>query len=141
MCIRDRNGTITANVTVDDVTYPDHAVAVVNASVDGVYTVSVAGKYYTVTVSGGSGSVDIDQLPVGDYTAELSATIANYNPVTGSDGFKVNNGSITASVVVDDVTYPGHAVANVTSDVDGVYTVSVEGKAVSYTHLTLPTKA
>ena len=40
------NGTIVANVTVDDVTYPDHAVAVVNASVDGVYTVTVAGKNY-----------------------------------------------------------------------------------------------
>ena len=56
-----------ANVTVDDVTYPDHAVAVVNASVDGVYTVSVAGEDYTVTVSGGTGSVDIVQLPVGVY--------------------------------------------------------------------------
>ena len=112
------NGTINADVSVDDVTYPDHAVATVTSDVDGEYTVTVAGKPYTV----------IDKLDVGEYTAELSATIANYNPVTGSDGFKVNNGTITASVVVDDVTYPDHAVATVTSDVDGEYTVTVAGK-------------
>ena len=82
-------------MTVDDVTYPDHAVAVVNASVDGVYTVSVAGEDYTVTVSGGTGSVDIVQLPVGDYTAKLTAEIPNYNPVEKSDGFKVLNGTIS----------------------------------------------
>ena len=103
-------------MTVDDVTYPDHAVAVVNASVDGVYTVSVAGD-----------SVDIVQLPVGDYTAKLTAEIPNYNPVEKSDGFKVLNGTITANVTVDDVTYPDHAVAVVNASVDGVYTVSVAG--------------
>ena len=114
-----------ANVTVDDVTYPDHAVAVVNASVDGVYTVSVAGEPYTVTVSGGTGSVDIVQLPVGDYTAELTAEIPNYNPVKESDSFEIIEGVITLHLVVDDVTYPNHPIAHVTADVDGEYYIVI----------------
>ena len=35
----------------------------------------------------------------------------------------VKNGIINAVVSVDDVTYPDHAVATVTSDVDGEYTI------------------
>ena len=58
-------------MSVDDVTYPDQAVATVTSDVDGEYNVTVAGKTYTVTVTGGTGTANIDKLDVGDYTAEL----------------------------------------------------------------------
>ena len=119
------SGTINAAVSVDDVTYPGHAVATVTSDVDGDYVLTVAGKDYPVTVTGGSGTVDIDQLPVGEYTAELSAEIPNYNPVKESDSFEIIEGVITLHIVVDDVTYPNHPIAHVTADVDGEYYIVI----------------
>ena len=88
---------------MDDVTYPGHAVATVTSDVDGDYTVTVAGKPYTVTVTDGTATVDIDQLDVGEYTAELTAEIPNYNPVKESDSFEIIEGVITLHLVVDEL--------------------------------------
>lgn len=106
-------------------TYPDHAVAVVSGSVDGEYVVTVNNKNYTVAVSGGTGSVDIDVLPVGSYTAVVTANIPNYNPVSEYDTFKVVNGIINVHIEVNDTVYPNHPIANVTATLDGDYVIVV----------------
>ena len=98
------NGTIDVNVTIDPVNYPDNAVVIVNASVDGNYTVNVDGNNYTVEVVNGTGNVTVDVLPVGEYPVDVTAVIPNYNPVSEPATLIVNNGTINVTIKVDDVT-------------------------------------
>ena len=130
-------GTIIANITVDDVTYPDHPVAVVYASVDGNYTVTVEGKQYPVEVINGTGSVDIDKLPKGNYTAYLTGDIPNYYPVSEEDNFTVKPADPDLKANVSDETprfgenitvsheLPDDATGNITYYVDGVPAVTL----------------
>ena len=64
--------TIELNITVADVVLPNRAVAIVEASFDDVYNVTVGEKVYEVTVSGGVGQVELDELPENTYLAMLS---------------------------------------------------------------------
>lgn len=57
-------------LNIDDVVYPDHAVASFSSNVMGNYTITINGKEYVVNYDdeyGESVEFDIDQLPVGTY--------------------------------------------------------------------------
>ena len=119
-------------IYIENVTYPAAPVAIINASAPGTYEVYINGRPYSVTFNEGETSKTVTgiTLPVGEgYEANVTFYETDkYNYATNSTTFNVVNGTITASVVVDDVTYPDHAVAVVNASVDGVYTVSVAGK-------------
>ena len=129
------NGTI-ENLTIEiaEVTYPNQAVAVVNASVDGTYNVTVEGKDYTVTVSQGTGNVTLDILAAADdYDAKVISLIEGYTQKTADTRFNVKPGKIEgATLTIDPVTYPEQAIAFVTSDVDGKYKILSENGLQGY---------
>ena len=53
------------NVTIDDVTYPDKAVAVVNMSAKGIINITVDGKVFNGTIDNGKITIDLTGLSAG----------------------------------------------------------------------------
>ena len=90
------------NIMVSDVHYPNKAVIIVKADVDGVYTVKVNETSVNVTVNNGEGYSEV-LLGVGDYTANLSWINDNYLVTINNDSFSVLKREITMTVtpVVD----------------------------------------
>ena len=129
---------IIENLTIEiaEVTYPNNATAVVNASVDGDYNITIDGidKEYTVTVSQGTGSVTLDILAAKDgYQATVKSLIDGYNQKIETTAFNVKPGKVEgARLTIVAVTYPEHAIAFVTSDVDGNYTIVSENGLEGY---------
>lgn len=114
-------------VVVKNVTYPNQAIAVVNATVDGKYNVSVVGidKNYTVEVKNGIGEVTLDLLPAKteEYTVKVVSLIDNCEVKDNSTKFEVKYGTINATLTIADVTYGENITAYVTATVDGNYTI------------------
>ena len=125
------NGTIDITVTVDDVNYPNNATVIIEASAPGTYNVKVNGTDYTVTVDEtGKGNRTIDVLIPNTYVVNVTAEIANYNPVKENTTFTVNKGNIQFSLVVPDVDYPNNATVTLVTDVVGQnkgYSIYVDG--------------
>ena len=69
---QNTRGVIALNVTIENVVLPNKAVAIVNASYDDIYNVTIGDKIYQVNVQGGTGQVTLDELPAGTYLAMLS---------------------------------------------------------------------
>ena len=59
-------------VSVDDITYGEDAVVIVEAEVDGEYLVYVGDEEFVVTVSDGVGDVAVSNLTVGSYVVDVS---------------------------------------------------------------------
>lgn len=118
----------TLNVTIGDVTYPEKALAVISASVDGIYILTTNDKDYVVNVTDGFGTAEIDLLNAGVYEAVVKSNLTTFN-VTGTTEFTVHNITIEyMNVNVDNVAYPDEAVVIVNADVDGLYIVTVNNK-------------
>ena len=115
-------------MTVTPATYPENATVIVNASVDGNYTVEIENKTYNVTVINGTGNVTVDVLPAGNHTATVTGEIPNYDNVTETAVVEVDKAPLDFNVTVTNPTYPDKAVVTVDSPVDGNYTVTVNGK-------------
>ena len=93
--------------------------------------VTVEGKEYPVEVINGTGTVDIDKLPTGNYTAYLTGDIPNYYPVSENDNFTVKPADPDLKANVSDETprfgenitvsheLPDDATGNITYYVDG----------------------
>ena len=102
-----------------------------SAPLSGNVIVTVAGKEYSVKVTGGKGIATGDKLAAGTYAfAAVWAGDDNYNIVTENGDFKVNK--IDSSVVVNvnniKVGEELTITVNVPSDATGDVTVSVDGK-------------
>ena len=102
-----------------------------SAPLSGNVIVTVAGKEYSVKVTGGKGIATGDKLAAGTYAfAAAWAGDDNYNIVTENGDFKVNK--IDSSVVVNvnniKVGEELTITVNVPSDATGDVTVSVDGK-------------
>ena len=124
------NGTlsdITASVVVDDVPFATQPVAVVTSSVDGTFTVTVNGKPYTVVVKDGEGNTTISELLyVGNYPVKLTGDIEGYNPFLDETvSFNVNPADVGLTIEINNVIYPGKAVATVSANASGVYNITV----------------
>ena len=102
----DKQFTVTGinkvNISVDNVTNPTHAVAIVTADVDGTYTIRISpvsstgngllfasGSTFTVNVKNGQGSQDLGALDAGKYTATASGEFDYYITEPGSTDFTV----------------------------------------------------
>ena len=86
-------------ISVDNVTYPEQPVAVVNASVDGIYIVTVNNKNYTVNVINGTGSQTLDVLFADNYNVTAVSNIYNYDIISNTTSFTVKG--IDTNVTVD----------------------------------------
>ncbi|WP_405293558.1 Ig-like domain repeat protein, partial [Methanobrevibacter sp.] len=129
-----QRGDIYFNVTVADVVYPNKAIAIVEASVDGNFTVNVNSKDYSVTVKDGKGNVTLDVLPVNKYEVSVKANASdasfnNWNTSgTNTTKFNVTNGTLAPTITVNSsVKYEDVIVVNITNAVDGTYNVNVNG--------------
>ena len=107
-----RGAITTINVTIDDVTYPSNATAVINVSnyANGTVNITVDGKVFTGTVTNGVASVNLTGLAGGNYEAIVE--------FFSSDEY---NGNLTAK---DEFTvYPNNSLITITKDKDGTYYV------------------
>ena len=123
-------------IVVDNVTYPAPATAVVNASADGEYIVYLYKgdkniENYTVTVENGIGQVSFGRLDAGDYNATVKSLMYNHVTVTNETTFRVNKGTINATIVIPDVVYGDNITAIVTANVPGVYNITYNDQVVA----------
>ena len=101
------------------------------APLSGNVIVTVAGKEYTVKVTGGKGIATGDKLAAGTYAfAAAWAGDDNYNIVTENGDFKVNKIDSSVAVNVNNIKVGEELTitVNVPSDATGDVTVSVDGK-------------
>ena len=119
---------ISIDVSVEDITYEDKAVIVVESLVDGEYLVYVDNEQFTVTVVNGTGNVSVSALTVGSHVANVTIVNGNYSGFN-STSFAVEIKQINISVVAENITYEDAAVVTVESVVDGEYLVYVDDVA------------
>ena len=118
--------TNTVNVSVEDVTYPDSVLIVINADVDGLYNLSVGGYDKVVLVENGFGNTTVF-LDAGNYSTKVSFENPYCITVINDADFEVLKGTRNVSVRAADVVYGNKAVIFVDSNVDGVYILNVSG--------------
>ncbi|MBR6024914.1 MAG: Ig-like domain repeat protein [Methanobrevibacter sp.] len=115
---------IDVSVSVDDITYGEKAVVIVEADVDGEYLVYVGDDPYVVIVDDGVGGIAVDGLTVGSYAVGVTVVDGNYSGFD-STSFDVEVKEIDVSVSVENITYGEKAVVIVVSEIDGEYLVYV----------------
>ncbi len=116
----DENVVNVVSLNVVSAVYPGDVILNINATLDGTYTVDINGTKVDVSVVSGKGSNSI-KLDAGDYVVKLG----NVTYV-----FTVSKGKNDVKVSVGDVKLPAQAVIVVTADVDGTYTVDINGTEV-----------
>ena len=126
----------TATVTSGDVTviYPANGKVTITASVAGTYTVKVGNDEYTaiVTAAGGTATVDIPTLDVGEYGISVTADLGNnYNAVSTGviNTYTVSAGTIVVTGEGATVLYPNNATITVNTSVAGTYTIKIDGRS------------
>ena len=112
-------------VSVDDITYGEDAVVIVEADVDGEYLVHVGEEEFVVTVSDGVGDVSVSNLTVGGYVVAVTVVDGNYSGFD-SDSFDVAVKPIDVLVSAENIAYGETALVFVVSEIDGEYLVYVD---------------
>ena len=114
------------NVTIDDVTYPDKAVAVVNMSAKGIINITVDGKVFNGTIDNGKITIDLTGLSAG-----VKEALVNF---TSTDAYHNNASTIVKFVVfkaksqVNLTNESTSVVAKVTDGATGTVTFYVNGR-------------
>jgi predicted RNA-binding protein with PUA-like domain len=120
--------TPTITVSAENVIYPGELIVNVISDVDGRYTVKVGDKeQYIDLIANVVGKVTFTNLSAKEYIINVNyAETENYTGAI-NDTVKVNVFKATPTIAVsaENVTYPGDLIVNITSDVDGKYTVKV----------------
>ncbi|WP_407414487.1 Ig-like domain repeat protein [Methanobrevibacter sp.] len=140
-------GTVDVNLTVDDVSYPNKPVVILNATVGGAYTITVLNgttviNTYPVTLNAGEAketTITDDLLP-GTYTIDVAATIDYYDPVKLNKTFEVTKGLLEYSIAATNITYDGTAISQVTltATVKGTEATTKKGYAIYLGDATSP---
>ena len=123
-------GQILASFLVHDVYYGNPSVFEILVSKSGSYTLNVSGLINHIEINE-SGKANLSMyLPAGDYEATLSYDDTNYelSGVTYST-FKVLPSPNNVVVSADDVTYGDLTLITLAADVDGIYSLDVNGTA------------
>ena len=116
-------------VHASDVVYGENTTIIVNADVDGQYTVIFGDRNVIVDVLNGMGEVAI-ALDAGSYSTAVEFEDTNYeNNVTGCE-FVVSKADVGLSVEVLDKVYSADVDGNVFATVDGEYMVVIGNYAV-----------
>ena len=133
---------VALDITVPDVTvnYPNKGTVKVTANNDGEYTINVNGVPYSVTVLGGEGSFDVNEvLSVGNYeiTWDIPAS-ENYTGATGNANYIVLNAA-------PDFEISGEAVINygqtntithtINDDAEGTIAYTINGTSAGSTNV------
>ncbi len=122
---------IDLDVAAQDVVYGEKTVITVSASVDGEYTLQIAGGsefHTTVTVVDGQGSFEAGALPADAYKATVFfAGNDDYNPASAETRFNVSKADVNLKVTVHDAVYPDEIVCIVSADMDGEYALTIAG--------------
>ena len=122
------------NVTIDDATYPDKAVAHVNISdyANGTINITVDGKVFNTTVTNGVATLNLEGLSAGSKVASVeffTSDAYNYN-ATASAKFTVNKANSTIVIKVENVyVYNDKIIINLaTTGSAGAVNVTINGK-------------
>ncbi|WP_296894419.1 Ig-like domain repeat protein [uncultured Methanobrevibacter sp.] len=102
------------NVTIDDVTYPDKAVAVVNMSAKGIINITVDGKVFNGTIDNGEITIDLTGLSAG-----VKEALVNF---TSTDAYHNN-----ASTIVKFVVFKAKSQVNLTNESTSVVAKVTDG--------------
>ena len=137
--------TPTIDVTIDNVIYPNKAIAVINITnkANGTVNVTVDGQTFTETVLNGQATVEL----TGDHAGPKEAfveffTTDNYNNnVTASARFTVNKASSAIRIIVDEIYKVGEDIVitlePVNSTGDITVTINGESKDVDHNQVTI----
>ena len=121
-------------ISVNNVNYNEEIIAVINASVDGKYTVIVNGKEYNVTVDKGCAFVSLDTLNSGTYNAYLKFVENNDYAIsfnfTSFEIFKLNN---YLKLEADNITYKENVIFYINASVDGDYCIFINNNSYNIT--------
>ncbi|MBQ7927788.1 MAG: Ig-like domain repeat protein [Methanobrevibacter sp.] len=119
-------------LSVENISYGEEAIIIVEADVDGEYLVYVDDEPMMVTVVNGTGNLSVSNLTVGSYDVDVNVIDGNHS---GFDytSFDVVAKQTNVSVSVGDVAYGEDAVVSVVSDVDGEYLVYVGNESMVVT--------
>ena len=117
-------------VNVTNVTYGTPSIINVFADADGTYTVNISGNIVTVDVIGGTGS-GLANLDAGTYSTSTDFSSENYETTITEANFEVKKAINNVNVSVADVTYGEESIINIIADIDGEYTVNINGTRVT----------
>ena len=117
------------NVTIDDKTYPDKVIALINMSdyANGTVNITVDGKVFNGTVENGNARIEMECLSAG-----AKVELINF---TATDKFHFNATAVSKSVVekapsqVNITREDNSVIAKVTANATGTVTFYVNGKA------------
>ena len=124
---------ISVRISIRNITYGENATVIVEADVDGNYTVTIRGVNYTVSVIEGKGNKTIPNLSVG---TQIEATVKRDDNYTGfnsttfdviksTTSIDIDFGNITGSTAPITLTLPADAGGNVTLYINGIMTQTV----------------
>ena len=119
-------GYTSAWINVADVTYPENVDLWINADMDGDYTVNVNGTIAKVKVINRRGNVLLP-LNAGTYDVILSYDNPNYDFSFNPTSFVVHQAHNNINVSVDSDSFVGTAIVQVNADIDGIYTLDING--------------
>ena len=109
---------VSVNISIENITFGDDAVVVVQADVDGNYIVTIRDENHNVTVSGGNGVISVPNLTVGNQIAATVKRNDNYTAFNET-AFDINSKMTNVTVSVEDIVYGEDAIVFVYGEVDG----------------------
>jgi len=123
-----QKATPTITVSAENVTYPESLIVNITSDVSGKYTVKVGDQQKEIDLTANViGNVTFTGLSAKEYIINVTYTeTENYTSATNNT-VKANIQKATPTITVnaENTTYPGDLTVNITSDVDGKYTVKV----------------
>ncbi|MBE6495064.1 MAG: hypothetical protein E7Z78_01325 [Methanobrevibacter thaueri] len=119
------------NVVTNDVTYPGNIIVNITSDITGRYIVKIADQQMELNLTANiTETVTFTGLAAKEYTINVTyAETENYTSAT-NDTVKVNILKVTPTITVkaENTTYPGDLIVNVTSNIDGKYTIKIGNK-------------
>ena len=119
------------NVVTNDVTYPGNIIVNITCDITGRYIVKIADQQIELNLTANiTETVTFTGLAAKEYTINVTyAETENYTSAT-NDTVKVNILKVTPTITVkaENTTYPGDLIVNVTSNIDGKYTIKIGNK-------------
>ena len=120
--------TPTIAVSAENVIYPGDLTVNITSDVNGKYTVKVGDKEQNIDLTANvARNVTFTGLSAKEYTINVTYTETENYTSAINDTVKANIQKATPTITVsaENVIYPGDLTVNITSDVDGKYTVKV----------------
>ena len=116
-------------VSVDDVTYGEDAIVIVEADIDGIYTVDINGMIMNVTVANGIGNASVS-LGAGNYHANATLEGINLTNICIDDIFTVEKAKSNVTIApIKDVTAGNNVKIEFNDKYINSFIVTVKNKA------------